>query len=164
MQPTKITNIAAQLPKSARAIKELDVHCTAGWQDETNAALLAGFKARGWKNPGYHVTVDADGTAWLLQHPDAIANGIAGRNAHALHISYKGGIQKVGGKIVAVDNRTPQQKATMIAILKHWRTQYPSAIIQGHRDTSPDKNKNGKVDEWEYIKQCPCFNAIPAVS
>ena len=30
----------------------------------------------------------------------------------------------------------------------------------GHRDISPDKNGNGKIDTWEYIKACPCFNAM----
>jgi len=31
----------------------------------------------------------------------------------------------------------------------------------GHRDTSPDLNKDGKISSSEYIKSCPCFDAIP---
>jgi N-acetylmuramoyl-L-alanine amidase len=30
----------------------------------------------------------------------------------------------------------------------------------GHRDTSPDLNKDGKITPNEYIKSCPCFDAI----
>ncbi len=159
-------NLNTLLTKSSREIKNLFVHCTAGWQNETNEELFNGFKSQGWKNPGYHVTVDADGTAWLLQAPSLIANGVAGNNSNSLHISYKGGVAKSGaakdkGKLLPVDNRTPAQKATLILILKHWRSQYPNARILGHRDISPDKNKNGKVDSWERIKECPCFDAIP---
>jgi len=164
MKAVKLVDFAKQLPKSKREIKYLTEHCTAGWQNETNDQLLAGFKSLGWKNPGYHVTVDPDGTAWVLQHPDLIANGVAGYNSNNLHISYKGGIAKNGIKgaknvLVAVDNRTSQQKATLLAIMKHWRSQYPNAKIMGHRDFSPDKNKDGKITPDEWIKQCPCHNA-----
>ena len=33
--------------------------------------------------------------------------------------------------------------------------------IKGHRDVSPDKNKNGIIESWERIKECPSFDAIP---
>ena len=29
--------------------------------------------------------------------------------------------------------------------------------IKGHRDYSKDLNKNGKIESFEYIKTCPCF-------
>jgi hypothetical protein len=159
-----LNNLAKFLPKSKREIKYLTEHCTAGWQDESNEDLLAGFKALGWKNPGYHVTVDPDGTAWLLQHPDLLANGVANYNANNLHMSYKGGIARNGKKgsknpLIAVDNRTPQQKATLLLIMKHWRSQYPKAKIMGHRDFSPDKNKDGVITPNEWIKVCPCHDA-----
>lgn len=164
-----LKNLVKFLPKSKRNIVNIFVHCTAGWPDETNEELFAGFKALGWKNPGYHVTVDPDGTAWLLFHPDLIANGVAGMNKDALHMSYKGGVARNGkagksSKLIPVDNRTASQKDTMVKILRHWRSQYLKAKIQGHRDVSPDKNKNGKVDAWERIKECPCFDAIPEYS
>jgi N-acetylmuramoyl-L-alanine amidase len=157
MNAVKLIDVIKQLPKSTRVIKNLFVHCTAGWQTETNEQLFEGFKSRGWNNPGYHVTVDADGTAWVLQQPNLIANGVAGNNANSLHISYKGGIDKT---MNAIDNRTSEQKATLVMVLKWWKSQYPNARILGHRDISPDTNHNGKVDSWERIKQCPCFDAI----
>ena len=39
------------------------------------------------------------------------------------------------------------------------RKLYPKAIIQGHRDFSPDKNHNGIIEPSEFIKDCPSFDA-----
>ena len=44
-----------------RSIKRIFVHCTAGSQRQTVADLQAEFKRKGWKHPGYHYVVQADG-------------------------------------------------------------------------------------------------------
>jgi N-acetylmuramoyl-L-alanine amidase len=36
---------------------------------------------------------------------------------------------------------------------------YPDAAILGHRDFSPDKNGNGIIEYFEWIKSCPSFDA-----
>lgn len=149
------------MKKSIRKILNIVVHCTAGWQNETTKDLIAGFRARGWKNNGYHIVINADGTYEQITSLDAIANGVAGHNANSIHVSYKGGIKKVNGKIIATDNRTPQQKATLIQVLKELKTLHPGAKIKGHRDFSPDLDKDGVIEANEYIKMCPCFDAIP---
>ncbi len=149
-----------KLKKSKRLITNIVVHCTAGWQNESTKELIAGFRAQGWKNNGYHIVVSADGTAELITPLDNIANGVAGHNANSIHVSYKGGITKVGMKLKAIDNRTTAQKKTLLWVLTELKKLHPGAKIKGHRDFSPDKNKNGKVDTWEFIKECPCFNAM----
>ena len=63
------------------------------------------------------------------------------------------------GKLKGVDNRTDAQKASLISLLKELKGRYPKAVIQGHRDFSPDTNGNGIIDPWERIKECPCFDA-----
>lgn len=141
-----------------REIIYLVVHCTAGSQKETNAQLIKGFRARGWKNNGYHYVIDADGTVHNITNVEQIANGVAGHNSKSIHISYKGGVDTKTGK--AVDNRTDAQKEALITLLKQLRLKYPKAKIKGHRDFSPDTNKNGKVDKWEWVKVCPCFDAM----
>jgi N-acetylmuramoyl-L-alanine amidase (T3 lysozyme) len=73
-------------------------------------------------------------------------------------VAYIGGIDREGK---GVDNRTPEQKAALLDLLRELKRQYPTASILGHRDFSPDKNGNGIVDPWERIKECPCFDAIP---
>lgn len=142
-----------------RVIKYIVIHCTAGSQDESQEALIRGFRARGWKNNGYHVVIDADGSFEEITPLDKIANGVAGHNANSIHVSYKGGVRFEDGKAYPVDNRTDAQKKTLIGIIKDLKKRFPKAIVLGHRDFSPDKNKNGTIEKFEWIKACPCFDA-----
>lgn len=144
-----------------REVKYLVVHCTAGNQNETKAELIAGFRARGWRNNGYHIWVDGKGQRHNITPLENIANGVAGFNSKSIHVSYAGGIDSKGKP---VDNRTPAQKETLISILKELKQKYPKAKILGHRDFSPDKDKDGKIESFEWIKYCPCFDAIPEYS
>lgn len=109
--------------------------------------------------PGYHYVIAPCGTIHQLLTEDKVSNGVKGYNSVSINIAYIGGIKKCGAKLVAVDNRTPEQKESMLALLKELRTRYPKAIIQGHRDFSPDLNGNGKIEPFEFIKECPSFNA-----
>jgi N-acetylmuramoyl-L-alanine amidase len=142
-----------------RAIKNIVVHCTAGSQKQTLKSLIAGFRALGWKNNGYHIVVDGEGNRHDITPLEKVANGVAGHNANAIHVSYMGGVENVNGKMKAVDNRTESQKEQLLDILIELKTKFPSAKISGHRDFSPDKNKNGIVEKNEWIKMCPCFDA-----
>lgn len=140
-----------------RTIKRIFVHCTAGSQKQTVADLLAEFKRKGWRNPGYHVVITPDGKCHKLLDDSKVSNGVKGYNSTAINVAYMGGIDSNGK---AVDNRTEAQKASLVKLLKELRGRYPNAQILGHRDISPDTNHNGKVDSWERIKECPCFDAI----
>lgn len=142
----------------SRNIKYLVVHCTATSQKATVTAIKMGWKRLGWKNPGYHIIIQADGTAIELLDEDLIANGVAGFNATSLHVSYIGGIDPAGKP---VDNRTKAQKDALYVILCDWKERYPKARILGHRDFSKDLNGNGRIDRHERMKECPCFDAIP---
>ena len=115
-----------------RSIKRIFVHCTAGSQRQTVNDLLAEFKRKGWKHPGYHYVVQADGKITQLLGEQFVSNGVKGYNSTAVNVAYMGGIDAQGN---AVDNRTPEQKASLVT------------------------NGNGKVDSWERIKECPCFDA-----
>lgn len=142
-----------------RKIQYLVVHCTATPQNATLASLRAYWKnVLRWKSPGYHYVIYPDGKVESVLPESEIANGVAGYNSHSIHLSYFGGVDNAGK---AVDNRTEAQKKAIIDLLKKLRSKYPTAVIKGHRDFSPDKNGNGKVDPWERIKECPCFDAIP---
>ena len=66
---------------------------------------------------------------------------------------YKGGKD---GK----DSRTPEQKETLKNLVKEYKKKYPKATVLGHRDLSPDLNKDGKITPNEWVKICPCFSAI----
>lgn len=131
-----------------RVIKYLVVHCTATPPNTTVQSILNYWKNNlGWKNPGYHVIVKADGTVQELLPIEKVSNGVAGFNSNSIHISYIGGVKVFKGK--SEDTRTPAQKETILKYLKKWKAMFPSAIIQGHRDFPNVK------------KDCPCFNAKP---
>lgn len=142
-----------------RKIKYLVVHCAACPQATKVQSIVDYWKnALKWKTLGYHVLVEPDGIPHELLPIDFVSNGVKGFNANSIHISYIGGVD-VNGK--PIDNRTPAQKKTILYYLGLWKKMFPDAKIQGHRDFSPDINKNGYVDPWERIKECPCFDAIP---
>lgn len=139
-----------------RDITHIVLHCTAGPQNQPTSEILHYWKTvNGWKNPGYHFEINADGTIEQLLPIEQIANGVAGHNANSIHISYKGGIDAHGKPI---DNRTLAQKNSQIQLLRKYHKLFPKAQILGHRDFSVDKNGNGIIDQWEWIKACPAFD------
>lgn len=135
-----------------RKIKYIAVHCTAGSQKATVNDLLAEFKRKGWKAPGYHYVITADGKIHQLLDTEKVSNGVKGYNSVTVNIAYTGGMD-------GVDNRTDEQKKSLVTLLKLLRKRYPDAVIQGHRDFSPDLNGNGKIEKSEWIKMCPSFEA-----
>lgn len=135
-----------------RKIKYIAVHCTAGSQKATVNDLLAEFKRKGWKAPGYHYVITADGKNHQLLDTEKVSNGVKGFNSVTVNIAYTGGMD-------GVDNRTDEQKKSLVTLLKLLRKRYPDAVIQGHRDFSPDLNGNGKIEKSEWIKMCPSFDA-----
>lgn len=139
-----------------RTIKYIAVHCTASYQSMTIEGLKQEFKRKGWVNPGYHYVVSPDGKITQLLDEDKVSNGVKGFNSVSINVAYIGGIDTNGKP---TDNRTTAQKASLRSLLKMLHKKYPAAVIQGHRDFSPDLNKDGKITPNEWMKACPCFNA-----
>lgn len=135
-----------------RQIKRIFVHCTASAQSWGVRELQQEFKAKGWKNPGYHYVVLKDGEVKELLPVDKVANGVKGYNATSIHVAYVGGIRQENGKLVPVDNRTEAQKSGLLNILRSLKALNKQARIMGHRDIW------GKLPAaWQ--KACPCFDA-----
>ena len=139
----------------AREIKYIIFHCTGANKHQTVESIKNYWKMEppkgcGWKNVGYHHLVDFYGIDHVLATDEQITNGVAGFNSNAIHISYIGGENWK-------DTRSQEQLATLERLLKYYHTKYPKAKIKGHRDFSPDKNKNGKIEPSEYFKICPAF-------
>lgn len=139
-----------------RRVEYIAVHCTAGRQTQTVSDLQAEFRRKGWVYPGYHYVVSPDGKITQLLDEDKVSNGVKGFNSVSVNVAYIGGIDADGR---ATDNRTDEQKKALRQLLGMLKRKYPGAVIQGHRDFSPDTNGNGVVDPWERIKECPCFDA-----
>lgn len=138
-----------------RNIKYIIIHCTAGHQSQTIADLKNWWvKGMKWTNVGYHWVIEANGTATRLAPDDKVTNGVAGYNANSIHISWFGGVTK---NLKPIDNRTPEQKKSLQELVEAYLRKYPNAIVKGHRDFSPDKNRNGLIEPSEFIKNCPAF-------
>lgn len=137
-----------------REIKFIVFHCTAGSAQQKTQDLISYWKTKlGWSKPGYHKIVSEDGSVETLASDEEVVNGVKGFNHAAINISYKGGLN---GK----DTRTPEQKETLLNLAKQYKKKYPKAAIVGHRDLSPDLNKDGKISPNEWVKICPCFSAM----
>ena len=114
--------------------------------------------AQGWSNIGYNDLIRRNGALEEGRGVGAIGAHVAGFNSIAYGISMVGGINAAGQP---EDNATPQQMATLERRLREVAAMYPGAGVCGHRDLSPDRNGNGIIEPGEWLKACPCFDAIP---
>ena len=144
-------------------------HCQAG--TGTLESMKKFWKETlGWKSPGYYAWVDFDGTIHYLTDINTITNGVAGFNALCIHICYRGGIENIGTAKKPIykgkDTRTQAQKDAMLKIklnildwLEDNGQDMTKVMILGHYQFSDDKNKNGTIESWERIKECPCYDS-----
>lgn len=115
------------------------------------------IRHNGWKDIGYHYYVETDGTV-VNGRAEAVAGAhCKNHNAHSIGVCYEGGLDASGR---AADTRTEAQKRSLLILVNDLRRRYPRAIVMGHRDLSPDIDGNGLITTNEYIKQCPCFDAM----
>lgn len=135
----------------------LAIHCTATPEgrnvDATDVDAM--HRAKGWEGIGYHYIVHLDGSIEAGRPENCVGSHIEGRNHDLLGIVYAGGLD-VHGK--AKDTRTPDQKDGLAHLVKSLNAKYKLKSIGGHRDYSPDKNHDGIIESYEWLKDCPCFD------
>lgn len=154
-----------RLKRSRRRIDYIAVHCTATpeGRDLTVEQIRKQHKAQGWSDVGYHYIIYRDGTVHLGRDVDISGAHVSGYNANSIGIAYVGGLENRPGmaysRLKAKDTRTEAQKASLMALLMDLRKFYPKAVIQGHRDFSPDRNHDGVISPDEWVKDCPSFDA-----
>jgi N-acetylmuramoyl-L-alanine amidase len=139
----------------SRKIDNIVIHCTAGYGN-VDSIKKYWKNVLKWKSVGYHIIVDLDGELHFIADFDTVVNGVANNNSKSIHISYIGGVLK-DDYTKSSDTRTEKQKEGLKEAILKAREYAPKARILGHRDFSPDKNKNGKIDINERIKECPSF-------
>ena len=134
-----------------RKIDKIIVHCTAGSQSNTAADIVryhTNPKSRGgcgWKTAGYHYIIEASGKIVSTVAEATVSNGCYGQNQHAINVCYVGGVDTTKRGLPPIDNRTPEQKKSLLSLLTVLRKKYPEARIYGHRDFAK--------------KACPSFDA-----
>lgn len=142
---------------TSRKINELVVHASATppsmdigaeWIDRVH-------RKRGFLKIGYHFVIRRDGTEEVGRPIEQPGAHVRGHNYDSIGICMIGGVD---ADMVAEDNFTLSQYATLRDLLESIRVYYPEADISGHRDFSPDLDGNGKITSNEWFKMCPCFD------
>lgn len=134
-----------------RTIKYIGVHCTATAPNVPVQNIKDYWKnKKGWKYPGYHYIIKANGQIIQLLDERKIANGVKGFNEESIHIGYIGGKDKNGA---SADTRTKAQEQALFDKLVELSEKHPKAKIQGHRDfDNPKKKTCPKFDVTEWLQ------------
>lgn len=133
-----------------RNINYIVVHCSAGNMKNTAADIVSYHTrpilkgGRGWRVPGYHYIIEADGKVTNTVPVDRVSNGVVGYNSCSINVCYVGGVNQKDLK-TPEDTRTPAQKEALETLLAKLAKMYPGAKILGHRDLAR--------------KACPSFDA-----
>lgn len=152
---------------SVKNIHTIVIHCSASREDKdyTFDQLLADHKLRGFTTCGYHIYIRKSGSVFIGRPLTMKCAHVSNNNTNTIGICYEGGCDS---KMKPKDTRTDQQKIQIIASIRLVLKAIQDAggdvrkvKVKGHRDFSPDTNKNGVVEPSEWIKACPCFDAIP---
>lgn len=158
-----------------RQIKRLVIHCSASPNSDTlfrgspgtpggqtPVQAIDGWHAkRGFKrgvsacrnlNPGlphigYHYVIYRNGAVATGRHPDEVG-------AHAQNANQT----SIGICLIGTDQFTRAQWEALAKLVVDLQTLWPLAMVGGHRDLSPDKNANGKIEPAEWLKTCPGFD------
>ena len=127
-----------------RKITEIIIHCAATKDGAKFTAedIDRWHKQRGFDRIGYHYVIDLDGTIEPGRDLDCIGAHCKGHNVNSIGICYIGGVD---ANLKPKDTRTPEQKSSLLLLLKFLRAKFPDAKIYGHRDFSD--------------KACPSFDA-----
>ena len=128
-----------------RKIDLIVIHCSATRENKSFpvTSLIACHQDR-FGFTGYHYYITKDGQVYQTRHENLPGAHVKHYNQHSIGICYEGGLDKDGKP---KDTRTPEQKATLVALLRSLREDYPEAVILGHRDIPGVR------------KDCPCFDA-----
>jgi len=116
--------------------------------------------AKGWADIGYHAVVKRNGLIEFGRPFDDVGAHVAGYNGTTVGVCLVGGLYPDGTE--ADDDieglYTAEQRQALRNLVIVLKAAYPDALIVGHRDLSPDANKDGKIDKHEWLKSCPGFD------
>lgn len=118
-------------------------------------------QGRGWDDIGYNYVIRRTGVAEAGRPLEYIPAHAGGYNKQSIGIALAGGLMPQnpdGTPGEAVDNYAEIQKMTLRVLINSLTATFPQLeYLCGHRDLSPDKDGDGVIEQWEWRKQCPCF-------
>lgn len=144
--------------------KWITVHCSASRKGRyLTAQELRKFHTepepvgRGWSDIGYHIVIRTDGIVEEGRPMNRNGAHVRGHNRDNIGICLIGGLD-IHGKPADTYNEK-QYHALFATIVKLCEEHgIPFENVKGHRDWSPDLNKDGVITSDEFIKDCPCFD------
>ena len=112
---------------------------------------------RGWRDIGYHFVIRRDGTIESGRPLERTGAHVKGHNKDSIGICMEGGLNDKGKP---KNNFIDKQFNSLKLLIDGFKFQFNINIenIKGHRDYSPDKNKDGVITKNEWLKECPCFD------
>lgn len=151
-----------------RSIEGAVVHCSAtrgdlalDWRNIDQMHRDRGFSFT-WQGQtghiGYHYVILLDGSVQAGRPLEIPGAHVQGHNQHTIGICLIGGLDAKGKP---KNTYTEAQMRSLEHLLVQLLDRFPGMWIKGHRDLSPDKNRNGKIEPNEWLKQCPCFDVQP---
>ena len=106
----------------------------------------------GWSSCGYHFVITKNGTIEKGRSIHQAGAHAKGYNVGSIGICYVGG-RSDNDK--PVDDRTPEQKRSIAALIINLQTIYPDIIVKGHNELSGGKkscpNYDVQKDEKSYV-------------
>lgn len=132
-----------------RTITAIIIHCSASKDGKalSREALEAMHKARGFRTIGYHYIIEPNGDLVTGRPESEIGAHVEGHNAHSI------GVCMIGTERFGAD-AWAALRSLVRALLRY----YPLATVRGHRDYSPDLDRDGKIERNEWTKTCPGFD------
>lgn len=139
-------------------IRYIIVHCSATRENTSYPGWLLDqdHRARGFSEAGYHFYIRRNGDIERLRSLSRAGAHTRGYNRCSIGVCYEGGLDTAARPR---DTRTAEQRRSMYRLLAALCRTYTRATIVGHRDLSPDRNHNGRIEPSEWLKACPCFDA-----
>lgn len=128
-----------------RDINKIIVHCSATreGQEFSVDTIRKWHLDRGWSDIGYHYVVHLDGTIGYGRDINKTGAHCKNHNTGSIGVCYIGGVEADGK--TPKDTRTPEQKESLLDLIKTLKRLNSNAVVYGHRDFSS--------------KACPSFDA-----
>jgi len=160
-----VPNVLIPNPAQKVMMRRIDlivIHCT-GTRDSQRLSeeeLDKFHRSLGYSECGYHYYIRRDGNVIAMRPVPKVGAHALGYNSHSIGIAYEGGLDSLG---FPKDTRTLNQRFSLQSLVAALLRSFPGSKVVGHRDLSPDLNANGRIEEDEWVKSCPCFDVKSAL-
>ncbi|WP_339820129.1 N-acetylmuramoyl-L-alanine amidase [uncultured Paracoccus sp.] len=146
-------------------IKLIVLHYSATYPDQDYgvADIRKMHLARGFNDVGYHYVIRRSGAVERGRADTTVGAHVSGHNTGSLGICCIGGIERVTGPNVGVDNRAEAQKVATVKLVRELLAKHPGAQVVGHRDLTATQCPGFDVRSWWAAANArpPVVDSIP---